>query len=263
VDPGCVVRDMIGLGSHCLARSPHSLCRCHGPSLWWEQSPWFSRKTCNLPDRLAGDFVSYPVHLCLGLRTRGWLRLSMKVNTFHPHSSLSLFPGSSSVTLSLKMKGSHEPIISPAVSATSKCVVENENVELRELMARFSIWSTIGIQFSITATPLAVGSYLAFVQGVGGYPFFVYGFIAVAVFQLILCVSMAEIAAVYPHTSGTFVLQNLTHRRSETHLDHCRPNILDSSVSATKVQPRSQLLQWSLHHSRLDLRDKRDLHLHG
>lgn len=74
--------------------------------------------------------------------------------------------------------------------------------EQRVLKERFSVWSTIGIQYSIIATPLAVGSYLTFIIGLGGSPFFIYSYIVAAIGQLMLCLSMAEIAAVYPHVSG-------------------------------------------------------------
>lgn len=76
------------------------------------------------------------------------------------------------------------------------------NYEVAELKPRFSVISAIGIQYSISATPLAVGGYLTFILGVGGSPFFFYGFIVAAVGQILICVSLAEIAAVYPHASG-------------------------------------------------------------
>lgn len=75
-------------------------------------------------------------------------------------------------------------------------------VEARELRPRFSVLSAIGIQFSITGTPLAVGSYIVFTLGAGGSPFFFYAFLVAAVGQLIVCTCMAEIASVYPHASG-------------------------------------------------------------
>jgi choline transport protein len=75
-------------------------------------------------------------------------------------------------------------------------------VEARELRSRFSVLSAIGIQFSITGTPLAVGSYIVFTLGAGGSPFFFYAFLVAAAGQLILCTCMAEIASVFPHASG-------------------------------------------------------------
>ena len=75
-------------------------------------------------------------------------------------------------------------------------------LEARELKSRFSVLSAIGIQYSISATPLAVGSYITFVLGAGGSPFFFYAFCVAAVGQLLVCTSMAEIASVFPHASG-------------------------------------------------------------
>lgn len=75
-------------------------------------------------------------------------------------------------------------------------------MEQRVLKERFSVWSTIGVNYSIIATPLAIGSYLTFIIGLGGSPFFIYSYIVAAIGQLVLCLSMAEIAAVYPHVSG-------------------------------------------------------------
>jgi hypothetical protein len=77
-----------------------------------------------------------------------------------------------------------------------------EICEFAELKPRFSVIAAVGIQYSISATPLAVGAYLTFILGLGGSPYFFFGFIVAAVGQILLCVSLAEIAAVYPHASG-------------------------------------------------------------
>ncbi|PVH71908.1 amino acid transporter [Cadophora sp. DSE1049] len=77
-----------------------------------------------------------------------------------------------------------------------------EALEARELKPRFSVLAVIGIQYSISATPLAIGSYITFVLGAGGSPFFFYAFLVAAVGQLLVCTSMAEIASVFPHASG-------------------------------------------------------------
>ncbi|KAI7763026.1 hypothetical protein LZL87_011169 [Fusarium oxysporum] len=76
-----------------------------------------------------------------------------------------------------------------------------EICEVAELKHRFSVIAAVGIQYSISATPLAVGAYLTFILGLGGSPYFFFGFIVTAVGQILLCVSLAEIAAVYPHAS--------------------------------------------------------------
>lgn len=66
----------------------------------------------------------------------------------------------------------------------------------------FNLWAVLGVNFSITATPLTVGTYLALAVGVGGSPIFFYEYIFAAFFQLILCLGMAEIASSIPHSSG-------------------------------------------------------------
>lgn len=65
----------------------------------------------------------------------------------------------------------------------------------------FRIWSTLGLQYSITATPLAVGTYLASVIGVGGSPVFIYGYLLGVSLNICVCLCLAELASVYPHTS--------------------------------------------------------------
>lgn len=78
-----------------------------------------------------------------------------------------------------------------------------DSIDLKtELTESFNIWSALGLQYSLTSTPLAVGSYLASVIGVGGSPTFVFGYIFAVACNLCICVSLAEIAAVHPHTSG-------------------------------------------------------------
>ncbi|KAH7034674.1 amino acid/polyamine transporter I [Microdochium trichocladiopsis] len=71
-----------------------------------------------------------------------------------------------------------------------------------QLRPRFSVLAAIGIQYSISATPLAIGGYLTFILGVGGSPFFFYCFLVAVTGQMLVCLSLAEIASVYPHASG-------------------------------------------------------------
>ena len=77
-----------------------------------------------------------------------------------------------------------------------------EVLETRELRSRFSILSAIGIQYSISATPIAVGSYIIFILGAGGSPFFFWAFVVTVFGNMLVCISMAEIASAYPHASG-------------------------------------------------------------
>src|ERR1700753_879962 len=66
----------------------------------------------------------------------------------------------------------------------------------------FNVWSTLGISFSITSTPLAIGTYLSLVVGIGGSPGFFFAYILSVAFNLVVCLSLAELSSVFPHTSG-------------------------------------------------------------
>lgn len=66
----------------------------------------------------------------------------------------------------------------------------------------FKLWSTLGIAYSITSTPLAVGTYLSVAIGVGGSPIFVFAYILSVIMNMCVCLSLAELAAVMPHSGG-------------------------------------------------------------
>ena len=66
----------------------------------------------------------------------------------------------------------------------------------------FNLLTTLALQFSVTATPLALGTYTSLTIGVGGSAGYFWGFIFVGVFQLITCLAVAEIASAIPHSSG-------------------------------------------------------------
>jgi hypothetical protein len=66
----------------------------------------------------------------------------------------------------------------------------------------FRLWSSLGMQFSVSSTPLAIGTYLSFVIGIGGSPVFFFGYLLASVMGFCICLSLAEIAAVLPHASG-------------------------------------------------------------
>ena len=66
----------------------------------------------------------------------------------------------------------------------------------------FNLLATLGVTYSITAVPVAVGAFLSLVNGLGGQPIYLYCFIFVAVFQFITCISVAELASGIPHSSG-------------------------------------------------------------
>ncbi|KAK5064839.1 hypothetical protein LTR84_000673 [Exophiala bonariae] len=85
--------------------------------------------------------------------------------------------------------------------AKTKSLTEGQVLETA-LHQDFSLWSTLGIGFSYIATPLSIGTFLAFSLSAGGSPYFFYGYIVCFFFQTLVVLSLAEIAAFLPHTSG-------------------------------------------------------------
>jgi hypothetical protein len=75
-----------------------------------------------------------------------------------------------------------------------------ESIELKQ--DRFSTWSVIGIQFSITAAPIAILLFSSLVTGVGGTSYFFWCFLTSMFGQISVAASLAEIAAFLPHASG-------------------------------------------------------------
>lgn len=74
---------------------------------------------------------------------------------------------------------------------------------MRSLTINFNLWSTLGLVYSLTATPFGVGTYLSFSFFLGGSPFYIYGYIFAVGLNIILCICLAEMAAIHPHPSGT------------------------------------------------------------
>ena len=89
---------------------------------------------------------------------------------------------------------------SSTLVSDSTPAVEGHRSQMR---ITFSLWSTLGLVYSITSTPIGIGSYLTFSLVLGGCPFYVYCYIFAVGLNIILCVALAEISAIYPHPSGT------------------------------------------------------------
>ena len=77
-------------------------------------------------------------------------------------------------------------------------------IEVTQLKKHFNIWAAIGINYSISVTPLTVGCNLALAIGVGGSPMFFYRFVFTGFFQLILCLALAEMSSAMPSSSGQY-----------------------------------------------------------
>jgi len=66
----------------------------------------------------------------------------------------------------------------------------------------FGLWSTLGLSYSIMNTPISLASTLILSVGVGGSPVYIFAYCIAFVFQVIVCVSLAEMAGAFPHPSG-------------------------------------------------------------
>jgi amino acid transporter len=75
-------------------------------------------------------------------------------------------------------------------------------VDQVKLKQKFSIWSTLGVSYSVTSSPIAIATYLSVVVGVGGSPVFFFSYIVTSIFGLTICFCLAEMSAIFPHSSG-------------------------------------------------------------
>ncbi|KAI1390870.1 amino acid/polyamine transporter I [Hypoxylon trugodes] len=88
--------------------------------------------------------------------------------------------------------------LSPKTTKQEGHIIEASNLDKN----RFSIWSTIGIQFAVAAAPVAVTGYSSLIPGAGGSTYFFWGYIVAIAGQLIIALSLAELASALPHASG-------------------------------------------------------------
>lgn len=66
----------------------------------------------------------------------------------------------------------------------------------------FSLLSAIGVQYSVTGAPIAIGTYLSLTIGLGGSAAFFWGYFMMGFFQLTTCLAISELASAIPHSSG-------------------------------------------------------------
>ncbi|KAJ5631419.1 amino acid transporter [Penicillium longicatenatum] len=71
-----------------------------------------------------------------------------------------------------------------------------------ERKEHFGLWSTLGLSYSIMNTPIAIASALILSVGVGGSPVYIFAYCVAFIFQVIVCLSLAEMAGAFPHPSG-------------------------------------------------------------
>ncbi|KAB8221644.1 amino acid/polyamine transporter I [Aspergillus novoparasiticus] len=80
--------------------------------------------------------------------------------------------------------------------------MEEGSIQIINSDATLHFWGALGMNFTITAAPISIGSFLALTIGLGGPPFFFYGFLFTGLGQLVLCLAAAEIASSMPHPLG-------------------------------------------------------------
>jgi hypothetical protein len=100
-------------------------------------------------------------------------------------------------------KGEHDmKTLSTSAEDDSGHEIGIGDVQAVGLQKSFHLWSALGISFSVTSVPLAIGTYLSVSVGVGGSPVYFFGYVVSVIFNLCICASLAELAAVFPHSSG-------------------------------------------------------------
>ncbi|OQU99403.1 hypothetical protein CLAIMM_05039 [Cladophialophora immunda] len=104
---------------------------------------------------------------------------------------------------------------------TDKSVEQHAVTKLDE--ERFSLWSVLGVQYTLGCAPLAIAGYMQFTLGVGGSPYFFWCFIVAAVGQGNVVLNFAELSSAYPHVAGqtywTAILAPPKYRRFLTYLN--------------------------------------------
>lgn len=95
-----------------------------------------------------------------------------------------------------------------ASSTPDQCVkmTPDESIGQGEVKPKthFSLLGAIGIQYSLTCAPLAIGFYLSMVIGLGGSPAYFWGFVVTGFFQLFVCLAVSELASAIPHSAGSY-----------------------------------------------------------
>ncbi|KAF9893457.1 hypothetical protein FE257_010769 [Aspergillus nanangensis] len=109
-----------------------------------------------------------------------------------------------STSMNFETEAKKESTVDPLTLEISKEEGQAVVLERGELPSdRFNIWNTIGVQFSVTASPLAIGIYLQLVMGAGGSSYFFWCLLVAMTGQFLVAFSLAELSSVYPHAAGT------------------------------------------------------------
>ncbi|KIX98633.1 uncharacterized protein Z520_05934 [Fonsecaea multimorphosa CBS 102226] len=86
----------------------------------------------------------------------------------------------------------------------TECTPTDASEEISEVTPKehFSLLSAMGVQFSVTGAPVAIGTYLSLAIGLGGSPAYFWGFLVVGIFQFPVVLAVSELASAIPHSSG-------------------------------------------------------------
>lgn len=97
--------------------------------------------------------------------------------------------------------------VSSASEQYTESAHKNESIDQGEVQPKthFSLLGAIGVQYSLTSAPLAIGFYLSMVIGLGGSPAYFWGFVVMGFFQLLVCLAVCELASAIPHSAGSFL----------------------------------------------------------
>jgi amino acid permease len=96
----------------------------------------------------------------------------------------------------------NQPLFTSTIQIEEPSSSHDNNEDLIKPAKQFHFWSTLGIAYSFTSTPLAVGTYLSLTVGIGGSPFFIFAYLLSVCMNMCICLSLAELAAVMPHCGG-------------------------------------------------------------
>lgn len=106
------------------------------------------------------------------------------------------------------------PTTSPPDSILGQKSVDNDALKLAEmgyaqdLQRNFSVWSVLGVGFSLTNSWFAVSAALITGINSGGPLLLVYGIIAVALVSVCVGVSLSELASAFPNAGGQYFWAN-------------------------------------------------------
>ena len=97
------------------------------------------------------------------------------------------------------------PDVIPVPSAASTATqLKEDDASITRPKTHFSLLGAIGVQYSVTSAPIAIGTYMSLAIGLGGSPAYFWGFFMVGFLQLAVCLAAAELASAIPHSSGMY-----------------------------------------------------------